>query len=222
MSDLYRDSWVAELQRNVTDEHTVNVQYYGAKSDGKTGSSKAFLSAWAAACASTRPTTIYVPRGNYLIRTAYFNGQTCKSKAINIRIDGTLLAPSDYNVIGNAENWIKFEKVTGVSIYGGTFDGQGSGLWACKNSRKNCPKGTTDTELESLETKHFILSMEAVLVCGVAILVDCSTWPVIDEVALVELLRENPMFRIGLDVFEDEPYMKASLADMKNVVVVPT
>ncbi|PHT55221.1 Glyoxylate/hydroxypyruvate reductase B [Capsicum baccatum] len=48
------------------------------------------------------------------------------------------------------------------------------------------------------------------------------TWPVIDEVALVELLRENPMFRIGLDVFEDEPYMKASLAYMKNVVVVPT
>ncbi|PHU29426.1 Glycerate dehydrogenase [Capsicum chinense] len=47
-------------------------------------------------------------------------------------------------------------------------------------------------------------------------------WPVIDEVALVELLRENPMFRVGLDVFEDEPYMKAGLADMKNVVVVPT
>ncbi|KAF3671844.1 S phase kinase-associated protein 1 [Capsicum annuum] len=54
-----------------------------------------------------------------------------------------------------------------------------------------------------------------------AILVDCSRWPVIDEVALVELLRENPMFRVGLDVFEDEPYMKPGLADIKNVVVVP-
>ncbi|PHT90602.1 hypothetical protein T459_05715 [Capsicum annuum] len=54
-----------------------------------------------------------------------------------------------------------------------------------------------------------------------AILVDCSRWPVIDEVALVELLRENSMFRVGLDVFEDEPYMKPGLADMKNVVVVP-
>ncbi|PHT56016.1 hypothetical protein CQW23_04502 [Capsicum baccatum] len=29
------------------------------------------------------------------------------------------------------------------------------------------------------------------------------------------------MFRVGLDVFEDEPYMKPGLADMKNVVVVP-
>ncbi|XP_009768372.1 polygalacturonase-like [Nicotiana sylvestris] len=120
-----------------------NVQTFGAKSVGKSDSSKAFLSAWAAACASTSPATIYVPRGSYLIRNAYFYGQTCKSKAITIRIDGTLLAPSDYNVIGNAGNWIKFEKVNGVSIYGGTFDGQGDGLWACKTSGKNCPKGTT-------------------------------------------------------------------------------
>ncbi|OIS96333.1 polygalacturonase, partial [Nicotiana attenuata] len=120
-----------------------NVQTFGAKSNGKTDSSKAFLSAWTAACASTSAATIYVPRGSYLIRNAYFYGQTCKSKAITIRIDGTLLAPSDYNVIGNAGNWIKFEKVKGVSIYGGTFDGQGDGLWACKTSGKNCPEGTT-------------------------------------------------------------------------------
>ncbi|XP_048431507.1 probable aldehyde dehydrogenase [Pyrus x bretschneideri] len=29
------------------------------------------------------------------------------------------------------------------------------------------------------------------------------------------------MFRVGLDVFEDEPYMKPGLAELKNVVVVP-
>ncbi|XP_059286729.1 polygalacturonase-like [Lycium ferocissimum] len=120
-----------------------NVQNYGAKSNGKTDSSNAFLSAWSAACASTSAATIYVPRGSYLIRNAYFRGETCKSNVITIRIDGTLLAPSDYNVIGKSGNWIKFEKVTGVSIYGGTFDGQGAGLWACKTSGKKCPKGTT-------------------------------------------------------------------------------
>ncbi|KAL8158828.1 hypothetical protein V2J09_000365 [Rumex salicifolius] len=54
-----------------------------------------------------------------------------------------------------------------------------------------------------------------------AILINCSRGPVVDEVALVEHLRENPMFRVGLDVFEDEPYMKPGLADMKNAVVVP-
>ncbi|XP_060171403.1 polygalacturonase-like [Lycium barbarum] len=120
-----------------------NVQNYGAKSNGKTDSSNAFLSAWTAACASTSAATIYVPRGSYLIRNAYFSGETCKSNAITIRIDGTLLAPSDYNVIGKSGNWIKFEKVTGVSIYGGTFDGQGAGLWACKTSGKKCPQGNT-------------------------------------------------------------------------------
>ncbi|KAM3289305.1 hypothetical protein P3S67_017593 [Capsicum chacoense] len=120
-----------------------NVQNYGAKSNGQTDSSNAFLSAWKAACASTSPATIYVPRGNYLIRNAEFNGETCKSKAIIIHIDGTLLAPSDYNVIGNEGSWIKFEKANGVSIFGGTFDAQGGSLWSCKTSGKNCPKGTT-------------------------------------------------------------------------------
>lgn len=35
-----------------------------------------------------------------------------------------------------------------------------------------------------------------------AILVNCSRGPVVDEEALVQHLRENPMFRVGLDVFE--------------------
>jgi hydroxypyruvate reductase 1 len=35
-----------------------------------------------------------------------------------------------------------------------------------------------------------------------AILINCSRGPVIDEVALVDHLKENPMFRVGLDVFE--------------------
>ncbi|KAF1878834.1 hypothetical protein Lal_00047506 [Lupinus albus] len=54
-----------------------------------------------------------------------------------------------------------------------------------------------------------------------AILINCSRGPVVDEVALVEHLKQNPMFRAGLDVFEDEPYMKPGLAELKNAVVVP-
>ncbi|KAF1880885.1 hypothetical protein Lal_00011945 [Lupinus albus] len=54
-----------------------------------------------------------------------------------------------------------------------------------------------------------------------AILINCSRGPVVDEVALVEHLRQNPMFRVGLDVFEDEPYMKPGLAELKNAIVVP-
>ncbi|XP_039039194.1 glycerate dehydrogenase HPR, peroxisomal-like isoform X2 [Hibiscus syriacus] len=54
-----------------------------------------------------------------------------------------------------------------------------------------------------------------------AILVNCSRGPVVDEVALVEHLMQNPMFRVGLDVFEAEPFMKPGLAEMKNAAVVP-
>ena len=43
----------------------------------------------------------------------------------------------------------------------------------------------------------------------------------VDEKALVEHLKQKPMFRVGLYVFEDEPYMKPGLADMKNAIVVP-
>ncbi|KAL2248810.1 UNVERIFIED_CONTAM: Polygalacturonase [Sesamum indicum] len=118
-----------------------NVKSFGANSDANSDSTKAFLSAWSAACATTQPAAIYIPPGRYLLRNALFNGKTCKNKAITIRIDGTLVAPSDYNAIGNSGTWLKFQKVAGLSISGGTLDGQGTKLWACKNSSKSCPKG---------------------------------------------------------------------------------
>ena len=122
---------------------TYNILRFGAKSGGQSDSSKALLRAWGAACATTRPATIYVPPGRFLLKNVYFYGEHCRNGAITIRVDGTLVAPSDYNVLGSSGNWIKFERVTGVSIYGGTLDGQGTSLWACKTSGKKCPEGTT-------------------------------------------------------------------------------
>ena len=101
---------------------TYNVQKFGAKPDGKTDSTKAFLSAWAAACASVKSATIYVPRGRYLLGAASFGGNKCKNNAIKISIDGTLVAPSNDRTIGYAGNWLKFERVNGVTISGGTLD----------------------------------------------------------------------------------------------------
>ncbi|KAK7251959.1 hypothetical protein RIF29_35590 [Crotalaria pallida] len=122
---------------------TYNVVNFGAKPNGQTDSTEAFLSAWSKACASASPTAIYVPQGRFLLRSVVFRGQ-CANKAISITIDGTLVAPSDYRVIGNAGNWLYFEHVTGVSIRGGVLDGQGTALWDCKNSgKRNCPTGAT-------------------------------------------------------------------------------
>lgn len=117
-----------------------NVVSFGAKPDGYTDSTLAFLNAWAKACASPNPAAIYVPRGRFLLGTTVFKGK-CTNKAISITIDGTLVAPSDYRVTGKAGNWLKFDHVDGVSIRGGVLDGQGTSLWNCKNSGKSSCSG---------------------------------------------------------------------------------
>ena len=43
----------------------------------------------------------------------------------------------------------------------------------------------------------------------------------IDEAALVDHCRTHPDFRVGLDVFEDEPETKPGLTELNNVVMVP-
>ncbi|KAH9765410.1 Pectin lyase-like superfamily protein [Citrus sinensis] len=105
-----------------------NVLRFGAKGNGVADSTQAFAKAWAAACASTESATINVPKG---------------SSDITFRIDGTLVAPADYCVLGQADNWLSFEGVSGVSIIGGALDAKGSSLWACKASGTNCPDGAT-------------------------------------------------------------------------------
>ncbi|XP_037495791.1 LOW QUALITY PROTEIN: polygalacturonase [Jatropha curcas] len=120
-----------------------NIVSYGAKPGGRTDSSKALLAAWTQACASREAATLYVPKGKFAVsKTVSFDGP-CKNNAIVFQINGTLSAPSDYNVIGNSEEWIIFRHVKGVTVSGGILDGQGSGLWSCKNSGKSCPTGAT-------------------------------------------------------------------------------
>ncbi|TYG35714.1 hypothetical protein ES288_D13G004500v1 [Gossypium darwinii] len=119
-----------------------NVLNFGAKPNGKTDSTKAFLMAWKAACASADSTIIYVPKGRYLLGSMAFQGG-CKSPQIIFRIDGTLVAPQDYRVLGKSTDWLSFEGVNGVSILGGALDAKGPSLWACKASHSNCPSGAT-------------------------------------------------------------------------------
>jgi len=72
------------------------------------------------------------------------------------------------------------------------------------------------------DTTHHLIDVQALAVMKPdAVLVNSSRGPVIDEVALVEHCRSHPEFRVGLDVFEDEPAMKPGLAELDNVVVVP-
>ncbi|VVB03294.1 unnamed protein product [Arabis nemorensis] len=120
---------------------TLNVLTYGAKPDGSTDSTKAFLAAWNVACASANPTTIIVPKGRFLVGNLVFQGNKCKDGPISFRIAGSIIAPGDFRVLARSEQWIMFEQVTDVSIYGGVLDAQGTGLWKCKNEDGHCPTG---------------------------------------------------------------------------------
>ncbi|KAK9019751.1 hypothetical protein V6N11_054259 [Hibiscus sabdariffa] len=121
-----------------------NVLNFGANPNGRTDSTDGFLKAWNAACGSADSSFIYVPKGRYLVGSLEFKGK-CRSPEIIIRIDGTIVAPLDYGVLGKSRNWFSFEGVTGVSLTGaGTFDAKGPSLWACKASHSNsCPSGAT-------------------------------------------------------------------------------
>jgi hydroxypyruvate reductase 1 len=71
------------------------------------------------------------------------------------------------------------------------------------------------------ETHHVIDAARLAMMKPNAVLVNTSRGPVIDEAALVSHCREHPRFRVGLDVFEEEPHMQPGLAELENAVVVP-
>ncbi|KAL5781040.1 hypothetical protein ACOSP7_006069 [Xanthoceras sorbifolium] len=104
---------------------TFNMADLGARPDEKIDSTQAFL-------------------GRFLLRNVVFNSKGCKNNNIVVRIDGTLVAPTNYNVIGKVKHWLSFEHVDGVSVLGGVLDSQGAGLWTCKRAgNKGCPNGAT-------------------------------------------------------------------------------
>lgn len=70
-------------------------------------------------------------------------------------------------------------------------------------------------------TTHLINPERLGLMKPDAILVNSSRGPIIDEAALVAHCQAHPDFRVGLDVFENEPAMAPGLADLDNVVIVP-
>ena len=97
-----------------------NMVDLGARGDGRTDNTKAFLDAWVMTCGLASPTTIYVPPGRYLLRNEVFHG--CNNHAITFKIHATLLAPFDYLVTGDAPKWLGFQDIIDVSIIGGVLD----------------------------------------------------------------------------------------------------
>ncbi|KAF2325609.1 hypothetical protein GH714_031045 [Hevea brasiliensis] len=127
-----------------------SVQSYGAKPDGTTDSTKAFLSAWDQVCGSTAPASLYVPSGKFSLGKATFQGP-CKNSAIVVTIDGTLVAPSDYSSIGDENNWIIFKDVDGVTVSGGILDGQALACGLAKPPARVAPKACQNVIVQNVK-----------------------------------------------------------------------
>ncbi|XP_050936781.1 LOW QUALITY PROTEIN: polygalacturonase-like [Cucumis melo] len=152
---LHKTLFILFLFLTLASASTFNVVDFGAKPNIGTDSSQAFEEAWASACRATTAVSIYVPKGRFYVKSIAFEGP-CNNNDITIRIDGTLLAPSNYAVIANSGNWITFKRVDGVNVFGGVLDAQGFGLWACKNSKSSCPSGATSLEFSN--SKNIMVS----------------------------------------------------------------
>ncbi|GAA0147133.1 hypothetical protein LIER_06910 [Lithospermum erythrorhizon] len=116
-----------------------NVVQFDAKPDGKTDCTKQFLKTWAATCNSVKAATMFVPKGKYLLKNVVFRGP-CKNK-VNVRIEGSLIAPSDYRALGSSGYWILFNHINKLAVSGGTLDARGASFWECRASGKSCPVG---------------------------------------------------------------------------------
>ncbi len=77
----------------------------------------------------------------------------------------------------------------------------------------NCP---------STPATHHLLNKERLsLLSPHSYLVNTGRGDVIDEIALIELLKENKIAGAGLDVYEHEPVISSALIDLPNVVLLP-
>jgi glyoxylate reductase len=71
------------------------------------------------------------------------------------------------------------------------------------------------------ETHHLIGARELALMKPTAFLVNTARGPIVDEQALARALADRRIGGAGLDVYEHEPRVEASLLTMSNVVLTP-
>ncbi|CAI8595607.1 unnamed protein product [Vicia faba] len=122
----------------LTKNNVYNVIDYGARGDGVTDDTQAFLKAWSDTCGAEGESTLLIPPNKlYLVNNVEFSG-ACKAKSILIQLKGKITAPPQ-NAFKDKSFWIKIQYINSLTIDGsgiGEITGQGSTWWACKS----CPR----------------------------------------------------------------------------------
>jgi len=111
--------------------------------------SKALLSAWKEACASTTPAKVLIPGGTFALTEVALDGP-CKAP-VEFELQGTLKAPADPSLF-KTDGWVVFQHIDGLTMSGGgTFDGQGKTAWG----QNDCDKNTDCRTLPTVSTRRY-------------------------------------------------------------------
>ncbi|XP_045799593.1 probable polygalacturonase At3g15720 [Trifolium pratense] len=132
---LFCNSLVVGFGQNI-----FNVIHYGAKGDGTSDDTQAFLDAFKALCGANEdtPTLIVPAEHSFFVRQITFRGP-CKYQNLRIKIDGHILAPHRNEWGTCSKRWLYFLNVHGMTIDGsGVIDGQGEAWWGNLNGTKGC------------------------------------------------------------------------------------
>lgn len=71
------------------------------------------------------------------------------------------------------------------------------------------------------ETRHMIGKAELKMMKSSAILINTARGPLVDEMALIDALRDGQIFAAGLDVYEQEPDFSMAMLEHRNLVLLP-
>ncbi|XP_030471483.1 exopolygalacturonase-like [Syzygium oleosum] len=125
----------------------IDVKKFGAKADGRSDDSQIIMSAWQTACTSPSPSSVVISKGSYMAGPLKFQGP-CKAD-VNLKVEGTIKAPSDLSKLKSQGAWVLFQNVDGLTLSGGgSFDGQGAVAWKENNCAQTGKCNTLPTNLQ--------------------------------------------------------------------------
>jgi polygalacturonase len=141
LSDARRLQTAATLSSNAGPANAARqnvfvLDNYGARGDEKHDDTQALTRAWSAACSSSRPAVLLIPKGkSYLLKAITLSGP-CKSSVV-LMVNGALVAPPRMSAWSESDrsHWIMIQDVAGLTVTGGgMINGNGDMWW--KNSCK--------------------------------------------------------------------------------------